>query len=130
MKHLKGLYEELKIEIEKAINCEYYSGVVFVHPDDLEDVVEVAKGYTVFQKYDPKRKTFTFDSGACLILDNLERNGSGRYPHFDYAGCQLTSILIHCQCFNGYKGNNDNFIMYMLSRNRSQSKFSSRVVIL
>ena len=129
MKHLIGLYEEIKIELEKVIDCEYYSGIIFVHPDDVESVVRFV--YNLCDAdWNSKRNIFTFDNGSILLIDTLERDGSGCYPHFDYAGCQFTSIIIHCKCFDGYKGNNENFIMYMLSRKRSESKFSSRMVIL
>jgi len=129
MKHLKGLFEEIKVELDKAYECEYYTGIVFVHPDDVESVIRFV--YNLCNAdWDSKRKIFTFENGSVLLIDTLERNEAGRYPHFDYAGYQFTSILIHCQCFDGYKGNNENFIMYMLSRKRSQSKFSSRMVIL
>lgn len=143
MKHLKGLFEEIKIELDKAYECEYYSGIIFVHPDDVESVVRfIYNLYSV--EWNSKRKIFTFDNGSVLLIDTLERDVPDRYPQHDYAGYEFTTILIHQDCFSKYNGEkyipvNKNtfgnggeqtFIMYMLSRKRSESKFSSRMVIL
>jgi len=143
MKHLKGLFEEIKIELDKAYDCEYYSGIIFVHPDDVESVVRFV--YNLCDAdWNSKRNIFTFENGSVLMIDTLERNGAGHYPQHDYAGCQFTTILIHQDCFSKYtgekyipvnkvtfgNGGEQTFIMYMLSRKRSQSKFSSRMAIL
>lgn len=143
MKHLKGLFEEIKIELDKAYECEYYTGIIFVHPDDVESVVRFV--YTLYSvDWNSKRNIFTFDNGSILLIDTLERDVPDRYPQHDYAGYQFTTILIHQDCFSKYtgekyipvnkvtfgNGGEQTFIMYMLSRKRSESKFSSRMVIL
>jgi hypothetical protein len=134
--HLKGLFVELDIEVEKASSCDKYYGLVFVHPEDVELVVRY-----VFNlhdcEYDYKLKQFRFNGGGVLKVDTIERGGSA--PHHNYAGECLTTIIIHNDCFGKYdsnfkfecvnpNNNREEFIMYMLTRNRSESKCPKRFV--
>lgn len=143
MKHLKGLFEEIKIELDKAYECEYYTGIIFVHPDDVKSVIRFV--YNLYNsEFDDIRNKFTFESGGIFMISTLGRVCYKHLPQHDYAGCEFTTVLIHQDCFGKYNeygyvpvnkmtfgnGREQNFIMYMLSRKRSQSKFSSRMVIL
>jgi len=134
--HLKGLFEELKVELRKASECKDYYGIVFVHPDDVGSVVRYISNLCNAE-CNPLRRTFRFEDGGKLMINTLERDNSS-HPQYDYAGCGLTTILVHGNCFGKYtKGeyisvndpsNTNDFILYMMSRNRSQSKFPARFV--
>lgn len=141
MKHLEGLFEELKIEVEKASSCDKYVGVVFVHPDDVESVSRFIWSLRS-SEYNTQKKTFKFEEGGILKIGTLKRENTYRFPQHDYAGYELTTILIQDQCFGKYHrgeykkvneitsrcGGNQDFIMYMLSRSHTDSKFPARFV--
>ena len=140
MKHLEGLFEELKIEVEKASSCYKYAGVVFVHPDDVESVSRFICSLRS-SEYNTQKKIFKFESGGTLRLYTFGRNISELLQR-DYTCCELTTALIHRDCFGkcGYYknlevncnvncyGGDENFIMHMIKRSRSQSKFPARLV--
>ena len=123
-----------------------YFGVIFVHPDDKEDVVNY-----VFDNYlcklNHKRSELTFNEGynGKLKIATLEDSypDSVRLPQHDYGGYVITTCIIDTEALGKYKDGNlipvneklkgcdrDNFFMFMLSRLRTRFDCHPRMIIV
>lgn len=131
------MLNKIKLEIEKEscrFDCPDYYGVIFVHPDDVDDVVELMKPYT--KDVNIQRKRITLKSDGVFKVSTVQ----GDHPHHDYAGLEITSTLISLDCFGKYELPDhkyvkvgtvgcEQFIMYMTSRGRSRSKYHSHMIL-
>ena len=128
----KQTRNNIKYEIEKESSrfvCPNYQGVIFVHPDDVGYTVNTMLPYTESLKV--QRNTVTLKRGGSFII----RTAGGKQPHFDYAGMQLTSVLLSMDCFGKYMEeyvgtvSPSEFIPYVCSRLHGNSQFHSHMVI-
>jgi len=135
---LEVIYEELKQECKRWGDKDY-NGIVFVHPEDKKFLVRhLLMEYNLTSVNNYK---FKLHSGGALQVSTLD---IGKSPYFDYMGCEFTTIIISKEAFGKYtedynfilvnedlcKGNIPDFYMYMLTRNRSQSKCHSKMIIV
>lgn len=135
--HLRGLFFELKQEITKLGDCEKYQGIVFLHPEDLDFVVEFVKKEQPSLEYNTLSKRFTGVSGGILSITTLSRV-KDTSSHYNYSGCEFTSVIVHNHCFGKYIDTHfvkvnvntklEEFIPFMITRNRSESKYPVRFV--
>lgn len=123
-----------------------YFGVVFVHPDDKEDVVDY-----IFDNYlcklNHKRSELTFMgaySGKLRVVtleDNHPENR--RLPQHDYGGYEITTCIIDTEALGKHKNgdfvpvneklkgyNRDNLFMFMMSRMRTRVNSHPRMVVV
>lgn len=138
---MKQLFTELLIEIPK-IKDQEYKGLVVVHPDDVAEVIEficnkvnnnLNLSATVNHKYNDIKVV-----GEIKVATTEPKDWQ-----FNHAGMQYTTILINLEAFGkavfdldgnyvDYKPvgiNSEHGISYMISRMRSNSGHSPRMVI-
>ncbi|WOZ53755.2 hypothetical protein [Vibrio phage VRU] len=131
--NMEKIIAELEFESLRWNDVDYY-GVVFVHPEDKSSLLE-----TIYGNYDcavnTQKHLVRFKNGGRLKVASLDRD----HPHYDYAGAQLTTVIIDTNCFGKYEGgdfvkvsnvSSSEFIMYMMTRARSKADVYSRTVIL
>jgi hypothetical protein len=124
MNKRENLIRELKLE-SKRWDCRDYSGVIFVHPDDVEWLVEYIESNYGNLK-------------GVLKVCTIEQP----HPHYYHAGCRYTYILIDTYCFGkpnkvepteydkvGRVSPSD-FIPYMGTRLHPRANEHSRMVII
>lgn len=130
--------DKIKLEVEKEsyrFNDKDYHGVLFVHPYDVEESYKILKGLGAV-KLEYQNGEITFPSGATMLVKTLESCRSN--PAHDYAGYELTTVMINFDCFGKYDSESNyksityspaEFIGYMTTRLRSQSKHHSHMVL-
>ena len=138
---MKQLFTELLIEIPKLEDPKYW-GLVVVHPDDVEEVIEficdrvnndLNLSATVNHKYNDIKVVGEIKVGTAEAKD----------WQFNHAGMQYTTVLINLEAFgksvfdsdgnyvdyNPVGEKSEQGIHYMISRLRTESKHLQRMVI-
>lgn len=137
---MEQLFNELIVESAKIYDPNYI-GLVVVHPDDVDSVVEFMRNVSSDMVIEQKKygATLKVKEGGEMHV----RTATSDNWHFNHAGMQYTTIIISA----GHKGKcvfdvDDSFkefvnvcnvklsesIPYMISRLRSQSKHPERLV--
>lgn len=105
-----------------------YVGVVFAPVEEHEGLIKIVKS-TLNGTFNEQRKEFKTQEGARLKI----ADAVGDNPHYDYAGLQLTTVIIRTSVFNREfdKRVDDptTFIMYMNSRLRTSANMHTRLVM-
>ena len=124
-------------------DCPDYCGVVVVHPDLVEYVVEMIKAnfdnYVVSLKV--QRKQFTLKSGGSLTITHMESvvYGTTRRAWHNHVGMEYTSVMFSHTWWGGDELRTvkyplgecrTNCITYMMSQLRSRSKYVSKFVMM
>lgn len=141
---MKQLFTEILTEIPK-LEDSAYDGLVVVHPDDVEEVVdfivyEIAMHYGIDAIVNEKYKYITVNGR--IHVGTTENDNW----HFNHAGMQYATVLIDLCAFDKHIFDSDgNYIEsvpvnknnkdrgfefgYMASRLRTRSSYSPRMVI-
>lgn len=113
--HLKGLFEELKVEIEKASSCDEYYGIVVVNSEDVEEIKKWFRN-RYRELWDKSRLTRNIKLYVLVEKDKLIN---------DLLGWKFTTCLFSSDSHKTFKLDS---MIFMLSRLGSQSKYPMRFV--
>lgn len=106
-----------------------YVGVVFAPAEEHEGLIKIVKS-TLNGTFNEQRKELKTQEGARLkIADAVDDN-----PHYDYAGLQLSTVIIsqdirYDKDYNNRMGNFTEFVMYMNSRLRTSANMHTCLVL-
>ncbi len=131
--------DKIKAELEQEftrMKDENYQGVIFVHPDDIEATVEFMRSTKVCKEVNLQSKIIRLKGGGDLSITHV---AGETHPECNHGGCQYTSILMDTRCFGKYEQDpfefkpvgvaRPEFILYMISRNRSRADCHPHTVV-
>jgi len=133
---MKAILQEVHNELLSGRLLEpKYNGVVFAHKDDHAGIFKLINT-TLNGKLCVKHGEFTSNSGAVLrVIDEGSDITLTCNPQHHHAGCLYTTIIVSIDMLmskEDYKHRitpESQFIGYMQSRLRTQSKLHTRMVI-
>ncbi len=137
--------KQMILEDSHRWQCPKYSGVVVVHPDQVEDVISM-----VCVEHPDKTETFNkgsfwkdfkFKGGGNLTVSHMESpEGTLRKAEHNHAGMRYTSVMFSFSFAGSFEqlrqlpnlvdGEQINCMAYMMSRLYSQSEHPIKFVMM